>query len=85
MKATRHNGRLGIHGTYNPKHNDREFNLKNSEHISEENARKNVYWDLNNVNSKNTDRKEVPASLFPGNPRREPKGMEVYLGIESTR
>ena len=45
MKATRHNGRSGIHGTYNPKHNDREFDIKNSEHISEENARKNVYWD----------------------------------------
>jgi len=45
LKATRHNGRSGIHGTYNPKHNDREFDIKNSEHISEENARKNVYWD----------------------------------------
>ena len=25
MKATRHNGRAGKHGAYNPKHNDREF------------------------------------------------------------
>ena len=33
LKLTRHNGRAGTHGTYNPKHNDRSFNLANSEHI----------------------------------------------------
>ena len=33
LKLTRHNGRAGSHGTYNPKHNDRSFNLSNSEHI----------------------------------------------------
>ncbi|MFQ7319341.1 MAG: hypothetical protein ACLROS_00005, partial [Faecalibacterium sp.] len=27
LKLTRHNGRAGTHGTYNPKHNDRSFNL----------------------------------------------------------
>ncbi len=42
---TRHNGRSGMHGTYNPKHNDRSFDVNNSEHIDKERARRNVYWD----------------------------------------
>jgi len=34
LKLTRHNGRSGKHGTYNPRHNDRRFDVENSEHIS---------------------------------------------------
>ena len=45
MKLTRHNGRSGRKGTYNPKHNDRRFDVKNSEHIDEVDGWKNVYWD----------------------------------------
>lgn len=45
MKATRHNGRAGKHGVYNPKHNDREFDEENSEHIDSERTKFNVYWD----------------------------------------
>ena len=45
MRATRHNGRSGKNGTYNPKHNDRDFNVENSEHIDTERAKGNVYWD----------------------------------------
>ena len=45
LKLTRHNGRAGAHGTYNPKHNDRSFNLANSEHIDPERAKGNIYWD----------------------------------------
>ncbi len=45
MKLTRHNGRAGKNGAYNPKHNDRRFNVANSEHISEERTKKNIYWD----------------------------------------
>ena len=48
MKLTRHNGRSGKHGTYNPKHNDRSFDVANSEHIDEERAKHNVYWDCFN-------------------------------------
>ena len=33
MKATRHNGRSGKNGTYNPRHNDSRFDLENSGHI----------------------------------------------------
>ena len=45
LKLTRHNGRAGTHGTYNPKHNDRNFDLTNSEHIDPERAKGNIYWD----------------------------------------
>lgn len=45
MKATRHNGRSGKHGSYNPKHNDRNFDIAHSEHIDEIKAMQNIYWD----------------------------------------
>ena len=45
MKLTRHNGRAGKHGTYNPKHNDRQFDVENSEHIDAQRTRQNIYWD----------------------------------------
>ena len=45
MKATRRNGRAGQKGTYNIKHNDRNFDVKNSDHIDEERVAQNVYWD----------------------------------------
>ncbi len=48
MKLTRHNGRAGKNGVYNPKHNDRSFNINNSEHIDEERAKGNIYWDCFN-------------------------------------
>ena len=45
MKLTRHNGRAGKNGAYNPKHNDRRFDIGNSDHIDQERAKQNVYWD----------------------------------------
>ena len=45
LKLTRHNGRAGKHGTYNPKHNDRSFEIANSEHIDPERVQQNIYWD----------------------------------------
>lgn len=45
MKLTRHNGRSGKNGTYNPRHNDRRFDVGNSEHIDVERSRNNIYWD----------------------------------------
>lgn len=45
MKLTRHNGRSGKNGAYNPRHNDRRFNIENSEHIDPKRAKKNIYWD----------------------------------------
>lgn len=45
MRLTRHNGRSGKNGAYNPKYNDRRFDLENSEHIDAERANRNIYWD----------------------------------------
>ena len=45
LTLTRHNGRSGRHGVYNPKHNDRSFDVGNSDHIDVDRARGNVYWD----------------------------------------
>ncbi len=45
MKVTRHNGRAGKFGAYNVKHNDRNFDVSNSEHIDAERAKGNIYWD----------------------------------------
>ena len=39
MKLTRHNGRSGKNGTYNPRHNDRRFDVENSEHIEADRAK----------------------------------------------
>ena len=67
MKLTRHNGRSGKHGTYNPRHNDRRFDVENSEHIDAERARQNIYWDCYNgyrqLAEKNSDEIEL-ASTF---------------------
>lgn len=38
MKATRHNGRSGKHGTYDAKHNDRRFDVENIDSSTERNA-----------------------------------------------
>ena len=42
MRLTRHNGRSGKNGAYNPKHNDRRFDLENSEHIDAD-ERKEIF------------------------------------------
>ncbi|MCD8000695.1 MAG: plasmid recombination protein [Clostridiales bacterium] len=48
MKLTRHNRRSGKNGVYNPLHNDRNFDISNSDHIDEERANQNIYWDCFN-------------------------------------
>lgn len=67
MKLTKHNGRAGKNGVYNPKHNDRSFDVSHSEHIDEERAEHNVYWDCYNgfrqIAEKNSDDIEL-ASTF---------------------
>lgn len=44
MRMTIHNGRAGKNGTYNPKHNDRNFDISSAEHIDPERMPGNVYW-----------------------------------------
>ena len=66
MKLTRHNGRAGKNGVYNPKHNDRSFDIANSEHIDEERAKLNLYWDCYNGfrNFKNPDKENELSALL---------------------
>lgn len=44
MRATIHNGRTGKDGAYNPKHNDRQFDISHAEHIDPERVKDNRYW-----------------------------------------
>ena len=44
MRATIHNGRTGKDGAYNTKHNDRQFDIRNTEHIDPERVKNNRYW-----------------------------------------
>ena len=44
-KLTRHNGRTGKDGAYSAKHNDRRFDLELADHIDQERAKGNIYWD----------------------------------------
>ena len=59
MRASRHNGRAGKNGSYNPKHNDREFNVDLSEDINEEMTPYNVYWNcIDRIPVRHMDRDE---------------------------
>lgn len=44
VRATTHKGRAGKQGVYNPKHNDRNFDVSNAPHIDEARGNMNVYW-----------------------------------------
>lgn len=47
-RVSRHNGRSGKHGVYNPKHNDRSFNVENADNITPSRTSLNLYWDCQN-------------------------------------
>lgn len=44
MRATLHNGRMGKDGVFNAKHNDRNFDTRQTEHIDPERSKDNLYW-----------------------------------------
>lgn len=50
MRMTVHNGRAGKNGVYNPKHNDRQFDISSAEHIDPERMPGNVYWNWTGKN-----------------------------------
>lgn len=50
MRPTIHNGRAGKDGAYNPKHNDRNFDISSAEHIDPERMPGNVYWNWTGKN-----------------------------------
>ena len=45
QRVFRHNSRAGRHGVYNPKHNDRQFDVAHAENINQNRTRLNFYWD----------------------------------------
>ena len=47
-RVSRHNGRAGKHGFYNPKHNDRSFDVENADNICKNRTSLNLYWDCVN-------------------------------------
>lgn len=62
MKLTRHNGRANKDGVYTTAHNDRSFDVENSDHIDNERVQQNIYWDCINgyyQHQSGEDRKEV--------------------------
>ena len=48
QRVSRHNGRAGKHGVYNPKHNDRQFDVNNADNIHVQKTDLNLYWDWQN-------------------------------------
>lgn len=48
QRVSRHNGRAGKHGVYNPKHNDRQFDVFNADNIRPLQTEHNLYWDWQN-------------------------------------
>ncbi|MBR5995223.1 MAG: serine/arginine repetitive matrix protein 2 [Eubacteriaceae bacterium] len=72
MKMTRHNGRSGKNGTFNPKHNDRRFDIANSDHIDQDRAKQNVYWDC------------YQGFHFPADQEQEDKIVYSFEQVERT-
>lgn len=50
MRMTIHNGRAGKDGAYNPRHNDRNFDISHAEHIDPERMQGNIYWNWTGKN-----------------------------------
>ena len=48
QRVSRHNGRAGKHGVYNPKHNDRQFDVTHADNIDKSRTNLNLYWDWQN-------------------------------------
>ena len=72
LKMTRHNGRSGKNGTFNPKHNDRRFDIANSDHIDQDRAKQNVYWDC------------YQGFHFPADQEQEDKIVYSFEQVERT-
>ncbi len=64
MRGTRHNGRSGKDGVYNPKHNDRNFDIGNSDHIDPGRIDNNIYWDCYQGYYREEDKRERKILSF---------------------
>lgn len=64
VRATAHRGRTGKHGAYNPKHNDRNFDVSRSDHIDINKADENVYWHCYQSESPDITFEEVEKKFY---------------------
>ncbi len=64
MRLTAHNGRAGKKGVYSPKHNDRNFNPRQSDHIDEQKSSDNWYWHYYQKNHPDMTFEEVEARYY---------------------
>ena len=48
QRVSRHNGRAGKNGSFGSKHNDRNFDAENADHIDSSRIHMNMYWDYQN-------------------------------------
>lgn len=75
MRATIHNGRTGKDGAYNTKHNDRQFDIRNAEHIDPERVKNNRYW---NWTGKETTFEAAEAAFYE-------KHIKQHLDAQNSR
>lgn len=59
MRATSHNSRAGKDGAYSAKHNDRNFDLNNAEHINKEKTSQNITgeWTRTGISFEESEKK----------------------------
>ena len=82
MKLTRHNGRSGKNGAYNPKHNDRRFDIGNSGHIDQERAKQNVYWDCYQGFHFPSDREQEDRIVYLAGHENSKITMDIYAKVK---
>ena len=75
MRATIHNGRTSKDGAYNTKHNDRQFDIRNAEHIDPERVKDNRYW---NWTGKETTFEAAEAAFYE-------KHIKQHLDAQNSR
>jgi hypothetical protein len=75
MRATIHNGRTSKDGAYNTKHNDRQFDIRNAEHIDPERVKDNRYW---NWTGKETTFEAAEAAFYE-------KHIKQHLDAQNAR
>ncbi len=64
MRLTAHNGRAGKNGVYSPKHNDRNFDARQSDHIDEQKSSDNWYWHCYQKNHPDMTFEEAEARYY---------------------
>ena len=74
-RLTAHNGRTGSSGVYSARHNDRNFDLDNTQHIDSSRTTLNQYWhcyqSYDKAMSFDAVEKKAYESLFSGHLQRQ--------------